>query len=39
MTGEQGRWAARRVDGQIRKLPGFDDVQLLEAFAERTRAA
>ena len=39
MTGEEGRCAARRVDGQIRKLPGFDDVQLLEAFAERTRAA
>src|SRR5437899_295649 len=39
MTGEQGRWAARRVDGQIRKLPGFGGVQLLEAFAERALAA
>jgi len=34
-----GRWAARRVDGQIRKLPGFGGVQLLEAFAERALAA
>jgi len=39
MTGEQGRWAARRVDGQIRQLPGFGGVQLLEAFAERALAA
>ena len=39
MTGEDGRRAARRVDEQIRKLPGFGDVQLLEAFAERTLAA
>ena len=39
MTGEDGRCAARRVDGQIRKLPGFGGVQLLEAFAERALAA
>ena len=35
MTGQDGRRAARRVDEQIRKLPGFGDVRLLEAFAER----
>ena len=35
LTGDDGRHAARRVDVQIRKLPGFGDVQLLEAFAER----
>ena len=39
MTGEDGRRAARRVDEQIRKLPGFRDVQLLEAFADRALAA
>jgi len=35
MSGKEGRWAAHRVDAQIRQLPGFGGVQLLEAFAER----
>ncbi len=38
LTGEDGRRAARRVDEQIRKLPGFGNAQLLEAFAERALA-
>ena len=39
LAGEEGRSAARRVDGQIRNLPGFDGVQLLEAFAAGALAA
>ena len=39
LTGEEGRRAARRIDEQIRRLPGFAGVELLEAFADRVFAA
>jgi hypothetical protein len=32
---DEGRAAARRIDGMIRKLPGFADVALVEAWVER----
>jgi hypothetical protein len=35
LSGAEGRAAARRVDGIIRRLPGFADVRLLEAWVER----
>jgi hypothetical protein len=35
----EGRRAARRVDETIRRLPGFADVSLIEAFVERHAAA
>ncbi len=35
MSDAAGRAAARRVDETIRRLPGFDDVRLLEAWIER----
>jgi hypothetical protein len=34
-SGAEGRKAARRVDDQIRRLPGFEDVPLLEAWIDR----
>ena len=34
-SGEEGRAAARRVDERIRRLPGFDNVQLLESWMDR----
>jgi hypothetical protein len=34
LTGPEGREAARRVDRTIRRLPGFADVQLLEAWID-----
>jgi hypothetical protein len=34
-SGTDGRKAARRVDDQIRRLPGFADVRLLEAWIDR----
>jgi tRNA isopentenyl-2-thiomethyl-A-37 hydroxylase MiaE len=34
-AGDAGRQAARRVDDTIRRLPGFADVQLLEAWMDR----
>jgi hypothetical protein len=34
----EGRRAARRVDETIRRLPGFADVSLIEAFVERHAA-
>ncbi len=36
--GDDGRIAARRVDEHIRRLPGFGDVALLEAWIDRPRA-
>ncbi len=38
LTGDEGQRAARRVDGQIRRLPGFAGAELLEAFTERALA-
>jgi hypothetical protein len=35
LSGADGRVAARRVDSVIRRLPGFADVRLLEAWIER----
>jgi hypothetical protein len=34
-AGDEGRAAARKVDDTIRKLPGFERVQLLEAWMDR----
>ncbi len=34
-SGPDGRAAARRVDGTIRRLPGFEGAQLIEAFVAR----
>jgi hypothetical protein len=34
-AGDEGRAAARKVDGIIRKLPGFEQVQLVEAWMDR----
>jgi len=34
---EEGRLAARKVDETIRRLPGFADVRLLEAWIDRFR--
>jgi hypothetical protein len=34
-AGEDGRAAARKVDDTIRKLPGFERAQLLEAWMDR----
>jgi hypothetical protein len=34
-AGAEGRAAARRVDETIRRLPGFGDAQLLEAWIDR----
>src|SRR3984893_17576469 len=34
-AGPEGRAAARKVDDTIRRLPGFDNVQLLEAWMDR----
>ncbi|HET7343246.1 MAG TPA: ferritin-like domain-containing protein [Methylomirabilota bacterium] len=34
-AGPEGRAQARKVDDTLRKLPGFDDVQLLEAWIDR----
>jgi len=34
-AGAEGRAAARRVDDTIRRLPGFETVQLLEAWMDR----
>ena len=31
-AGSDGRAAARRIDGRIRRLPGFGDVRLLERW-------
>jgi hypothetical protein len=39
LGGDEGRGAARRVDETIRKLPGFADVDLLEAWTARALAA
>jgi hypothetical protein len=39
LAGEDGRRAARKVDETIRALPGFADVQLLEAWLTRRAAA
>ena len=33
--GPEGRAAARKVDGTIRRLPGFETVQLLESWMDR----
>src|SRR5262245_11724189 len=33
--GDAGRAAARRIDATIRRLPGFEDVALVEAWVER----
>jgi hypothetical protein len=35
----EGRAAARRIDETIRRLPGFADVRLVEAYVERHAAA
>jgi hypothetical protein len=35
LAGDAGREAARTVDAAIRRLPGFGDVSLLEAWARR----
>jgi hypothetical protein len=34
-AGGEGRAAARRVDATIRRLPGFGDARLLEAWIDR----
>ena len=34
-AGPEGRAAARKVDDTIRRLPGFENVQLLEAWMDR----
>jgi hypothetical protein len=34
-AGDEGRAATRKVDGIIRKLPGFEQVQLVEAWMDR----
>jgi hypothetical protein len=34
-AGTEGRMAARKIDDTIRRLPGFADVQLLEAWMDR----
>jgi hypothetical protein len=34
-AGDEGRAAARKVDDTIRRLPGFADVRLLEAWMDR----
>jgi len=34
-AGPEGRAAARKVDDTIRRLPGFETVQLLEAWMDR----
>jgi hypothetical protein len=34
-AGPDGRAAARKVDETIRRLPGFENVQLLEAWMDR----
>jgi len=34
-AGPEGRAAARKVDGTIRRLPGFQTVRLLEAWVDR----
>jgi hypothetical protein len=39
LGGSEGRAAARKVDETIRRLPGFADVTLLEAWADRNAAA
>jgi hypothetical protein len=36
--GAEGRMAARRIDTTIRRLPGFDDVALIEAWLDRASA-
>jgi hypothetical protein len=33
-SGDEGRAAARKVDDTIRRLPGFDDGELLEAWMD-----
>ena len=38
LAGEEGREAARTVDTAIRRLPGFRDVPLLEAWTRRVSA-
>jgi len=38
LTGDEGRSAARRVDEAIRRLPGFADAPLLEAWVARAAA-
>ena len=35
LSGPEGRAAARRVDDKIRRLPGFADVALVEAWIDR----
>jgi len=39
LSGREGRAAARKVDDAIRRLPGFGDARLLEAWTERFSAA
>lgn len=34
--GPEGRAAARKIDGTIRRLPGFANAQLIEAFVDRS---
>ena len=34
-SGDEGRVHARKVDDTLRKLPGFDNAQLLEAWMDR----
>jgi len=34
-SGDEGRAAARKVDDTIRRLPGFDNVKLLEAWMDQ----
>ena len=38
-SGADGRTAARHIDRTIRRLPGFADIPLLEAWIERHCAA